>query len=809
MKSRNMRWLAWPAIAAVLALLAVLAPSAQVTHADSACTGTKCDMAIVAPVAPQPLGVPFNVDINVDTDSADFGGYQDILSYSTAVVNVASITQKANPPLTLCAGTGPIDNVTLPMGSAQDTGCVTSAPPYGAFTGTVTRFSMVCIAPGVATLRLVTTGEDPSFGSAVVRGTTPIGPMTTNTLPDASVTCEMQADLRINKVGAPTIAVTDAGVDITYTIIGYNDGPNPAYAVFVTETFDPPGSYVVDTSPYGCADVSAIVVPPRPFTYLCALTNPANPADSMLPGTSKVFTFTVHLPPELAGKVVVNGASIQSFNPITKVKVITDPNQQPQPTLGAADFYNCLGGPAYPPTVGPTSRLAAGLAFADPQPTMAGPNCDNVTVVQTQVLPANVSVTKVAETVPGVVNGTEVWDVTVSNAAGGSAATTVSVKDTVDTNQSIVSAAGTNWVCGAATGTPGVTPANNVTCTLTGSIAAGAAAPVLKVTANVLAAVGTQCNNSATATFADPATATGTGSVVCVTPDVKMIKSSDSASCDADGNCNLWICKNPAPPAAPVCEAGNGQGSISINELVYNVAADPDGVGAFEFVARFNHKVLNVSIAATSWLAANGRLVICDATIIDENAIHFACVSKDPDWQSDPGTPPAGATTGGILPAIAAILTVTPTVDMTDLLTPGQNNGVVTTIVDDNCELADIYGDPLSSGDDPITGRPILLPGVLPGGGIAICTNITLTVRILEGDLNVDCVVNVADDQAIAYRYGAANGNLLYLPWYDLEPALRDNDIDVKDLQKVFGRNGSTCNDPIPSYQTPLGPPDP
>ena len=67
-------------------------------------------------------------------------------------------------------------------------------------------------------------------------------------------------------------------------------------------------------------------------------------------------------------------------------------------------------------------------------------------------------------------------------------------------------------------------------------------------------------------------------------------------------------------------------------------------------------------------------------------------------------------------------------------------------------------------------------------------------MRILEGDLNLDCAVNVLDEQAISFRYGATFGNLLYDPWYDLEPALKDYDIDIKDLQKVWGREGSTCS---------------
>jgi hypothetical protein len=129
-----------------------------------------------------------------------------------------------------------------------------------------------------------------------------------------------------------------------------------------------------------------------------------------------------------------------------------------------------------------------------------------------------------------------------------------------------------------------------------------------------------------------------------------------------------------------------------------------------------------------------------------------------------------------------------------------RSDAVARTLLDENCELADVLGDPLADS----SGK--LLQGILPGGLVAACTDATITVRILEADLNLDCAMNIIDDQMIAYRYGAGFGNALYDPWYDLEPALKDGDIDVKDLQKVFGRNGSTCQNPIPD-QPPVPPP--
>ena len=49
-------------------------------------------------------------------------------------------------------------------------------------------------------------------------------------------------------------------------------------------------------------------------------------------------------------------------------------------------------------------------------------------------------------------------------------------------------------------------------------------------------------------------------------------------------------------------------------------------------------------------------------------------------------------------------------------------------------------------------------------------------------------------------------GLFLYDPWYDLEPNITDFDIDAKDVQKVFGRIDSTCQEPIPP-QPPIAPP--
>jgi len=101
-------------------------------------------------------------------------------------------------------------------------------------------------------------------------------------------------------------------------------------------------------------------------------------------------------------------------------------------------------------------------------------------------------------------------------------------------------------------------------------------------------------------------------------------------------------------------------------------------------------------------------------------------------------------------------------------------------------------------------------------------------LNVAYADLNQDCVIDVLDEQASAFRYGATWPFYLYDNYYDVEPqggkydypppgsTGDDWDIDIKDLQFVFGRDGMNCTmfwDPetlmgMYSYKssTPTGP---
>jgi hypothetical protein len=152
-----------------------------------------------------------------------------------------------------------------------------------------------------------------------------------------------------------------------------------------------------------------------------------------------------------------------------------------------------------------------------------------------------------------------------------------------------------------------------------------------------------------------------------------MSKDVDPSTPEVESLANLWLCEGGT------C-VNNGEGELLIVERVFN-ANDPDGLGAYEFQIKFDHKIFDILVEDASFLGSTGRTVDCTMTIISENDIRFGCVSY--------GTGP-GPTGSGVL----ANIYVTPEADLKNRLTPGQENGVVRTLLDENCELTDIFGDP-------------------------------------------------------------------------------------------------------------------
>jgi hypothetical protein len=307
-----------------------------------------------------------------------------------------------------------------------------------------------------------------------------------------------------------------------------------------------------------------------------------------------------------------------------------------------------------------------------------------------------------------------------------------------------------------------------------------------------------------TATFTATPTATNTplGASVVKIPESCVAGGGDPDNCDPlIPAANLWLCVT-GPCAGP------GEGNLIVFEYASNILTGDqngdtvaDGLGAYEFSVEYDNFVIqsvNPSDVVFAPLGsvnpypggADGVLdgegaargpANCSFSLIFENVVHFGCVTS-------------GQTPGPTGNMDLARLNLIPHPDLTNDIFPGNDNGVVTVLKDNGCETVDIFGHPTT--------------GSVNGGLTPVCGDLAVTVRILEGDLNLDCVVDVQDQQLIAFRYGAFFGSLLYSQWYDLEPNLHDLDIDIKDIQKVFGRDGSTCQNPI-GPQPPMGPPAP
>ena len=100
-------------------------------------------------------------------------------------------------------------------------------------------------------------------------------------------------------------------------------------------------------------------------------------------------------------------------------------------------------------------------------------------------------------------------------------------------------------------------------------------------------------------------------------------------------------------------------------------------------------------------------------------------------------------------------------------------------------------------------------PGPTSRGIFRRVTTALVTLRMLEGDVSSDCQVDIGDCEDIAFRYGLLSGHEGYSQWLDLQPAVPDGRIGLKDLQFACGRLGSTCQAPLPCDQSGLTCPTP
>jgi len=133
-----------------------------------------------------------------------------------------------------------------------------------------------------------------------------------------------------------------------------------------------------------------------------------------------------------------------------------------------------------------------------------------------------------------------------------------------------------------------------------------------------------------------------------------------------------------------------------------------------------------------------------------------------------------------------ALIEVRPQPEAYSQIRANQDNGQVVQLNNEACKLTDLQGHAIQ---------------------VLSCEDADVTVRFLEGDVEPDCQVNTLDTQAIAFRWGALKGSTIYNARFNLEPSgtQADQDIDINDLQFVYGRFGSTCAAPHPT-QGPVNP---
>ena len=212
---------------------------------------------------------------------------------------------------------------------------------------------------------------------------------------------------------------------------------------------------------------------------------------------------------------------------------------------------------------------------------------------------------------------------------------------------------------------------------------------------------------------------------------------------------------------------------------------DPRDLGGFSFKVNFDETKVCVQLVpgplAKAWVAAGGACIIYDA-------------KTNPTLQGSATIACNSLGKGDVSPPVDDNLTlaeviVRPMPDEYSVMRPNNGNGNVVQIINKACKLTDRQGDPIAPPADEPT-----------------CTDADITIRYLEGDVVPDCVIDTVDTQAEAFRWGSQKGALLYSDFFNTEPSKpkQDDDIDINDLQFVYGRFGSTCEGP---YQQPEQPP--
>jgi hypothetical protein len=291
---------------------------------------------------------------------------------------------------------------------------------------------------------------------------------------------------------------------------------------------------------------------------------------------------------------------------------------------------------------------------------------------------------------------------------------------------------------------------------------------------------------TATPTASNTPTATNTPTPTNTPSSPSVVKSPSL------GNLFLTGQGTKIPPTNCLTGSNGTAFQVSIDSKVTGVdpkTGENKQLGGFQFQVNYdNSKVCVVLAAGPSFTAGAGQpqgtCIIHDSvtkpTLQGNATIACNIIGKAPF--SPPIQDPANR--------LLATIVVKPMPDVYSTGKPNNPNGNTVQLINKGCKVTDRQGNP-----------------VPPPAGSSNCNDAEVTIRWLEGDVVPDCSVDARDTQAVAFRWGTHKMDGLYNAFYNLEPSgsQADNDIDVNDLQFVFGRFGSTCATPWPT-QAPQNP---
>lgn len=568
-------------------------------------------------------------------------------------------------------------------------------------------------------------------------------------------------------------------------------------------------TYVFDSSALQFISINDESIPAAFAAGLCLNAPPSNFAGSLPPpqmgtiitcsstGAPAPLSFSGGLSNVVFKAIAVGPTAVHMVEPVEAGPAA---GTYASYTINAADTtiqndtYSCTA-------PGPSGVTVPATSSANPLCPIIPPSPFNSVAIQVINPPPDVALTKTSST-PNIVAGQAAsYTISVNNPSGTTTATNVMVSDNLPAAMT-----GAVTFSGPNAGTCSVSgPANAqvVSCGPTTIAPGGTFSVTVNVASTDTNSGGTSPQNCASVTIAesDPNTANNTGctTIQILAPAVSWLKTPTMG--------NLWLCT--AGTACTANSAGQQTNTFSFAEVMQN-QGDPNGLGGFSFdvlydPTQYQAPAIDLS-PAVALFAASGRTLDCSITIPQNGRVHVACASTGPI-----GTGPVF--TGN---QTMANVTLTPQDSLVEAIRPNKENGDISVVKDDQVTVTNTCGQPLNDGtSQPVPGQPECqgapLQGVGPGGVLTGNPNggqSTQTIRRLEGDVNKDCGVTVADMQMLASRFGMSQGNLLYNLFYDVSSPLQkgDNEIDINDIQFVYGRSGSKCSSPIPAQPAQAAP---